>query len=255
MTADEYRQNLFSTMLTGADVISRDYVLSGDTIPREPGSHGLFREEEGEQTHKDPSLTMSLSKSNPFLTWFLSFVLNICVVLSNDGGKFNLLAPPEKLKEVSLLSRPVADANKSAADYIFSLNLLSFFTEDREISDYCSELLQIFGQRYAAYVNCLVPAARPVKVCQGCFASFGSLQDIYMNISSDQVRVTYKGISCFIKRLSLFSNGKGLPLCVSCLMITSFVTCPTFEEIVIIFLNSFRRRALKYLSVCLCRRM
>lgn len=221
-------------MLTAADMISRDYVLSRDPTPREPGSHGLFREEGWEQTHKDPSLAMSLSKSSPFLTCFLSFVLKICVVLSNDGVKVNLLSPPENLNEVSRLSLPVAAANKPvfkpAADSIFSLNLLSFFTEDREISDYCSELLQIFGQRYAAYVNCLVPAARPVKVCQGCFASFGSLQDIYKNISSDQVRATYKGIGCFIKRLSFFSNGKGLPLCVSCLMITSLVTCPTFEE-------------------------
>lgn len=238
-------------------MISRDYVMSRDPISREPGSHGLFREEEWEQTHKDSSSAMSLSKSSPFLTWFLLFILNICVVFSNDGVKCNLLAPPEKLKEVSLLRLSVAAANKPvftpAADSIFSLNLLSFFTEDREISDYCSELLQIFGQRYAAYVSCLVPAARPVKVCQGCFASFGSLQDIYKNISSDQVRVTYKDISCFIKRLSLFSNGKGLPLCVSCLMITSLVMCPTFEETII--LNSFQRRDLKYLSDGLCRRM
>lgn len=76
---------------------------------------------------------------------------------------------------------------KPAPDPLFSLNLLSNFPEDLEISDYCNELLHIFGQRYVTYVNCLVPAARPVKVCQNCFSSFESLNDTYENISSNDV--------------------------------------------------------------------
>ncbi|CAB1340042.1 unnamed protein product [Coregonus sp. 'balchen'] len=69
----------------------------------------------------------------------------------------------------------------------FSLNLLSAFPEDLEVSDYCFELLAIFGQRYSTYVNCLVSAARPVKVCQNCYGTYGNLMEIYKNISSDQM--------------------------------------------------------------------
>ncbi|XP_041716230.2 osteopetrosis-associated transmembrane protein 1 isoform X2 [Coregonus clupeaformis] len=69
----------------------------------------------------------------------------------------------------------------------FSLNLLSAFPEDLEVSDYCFELLAIFGQRYSTYVNCLVSAARPVKVCQNCYGTYSNLMEIYKNISSDQM--------------------------------------------------------------------
>lgn len=69
----------------------------------------------------------------------------------------------------------------------FSLNLLSAFPEDLEVSDYCVALLAIFGQRYSTYVNCLVSAARPVKVCQNCYGTYDNLMEIYTNISSDQV--------------------------------------------------------------------
>ncbi|KAM6954291.1 osteopetrosis-associated transmembrane protein 1 [Aplochiton taeniatus] len=65
-------------------------------------------------------------------------------------------------------------------------NPLSTFPEGLEVSDYCIDLLHIFGQRYATYVDCLVPSARPVKVCQNCFTSYGNLEDIYKNISLDQ---------------------------------------------------------------------
>ncbi|KAF7646354.1 hypothetical protein LDENG_00188950 [Lucifuga dentata] len=64
-----------------------------------------------------------------------------------------------------------------------SLGLFSAFPEDLEISDYCTDMLHIFGQRYVTYVNCLVSFARPVKVCQNCFSSYGSLIDTYVNIS------------------------------------------------------------------------
>ncbi|CAG5927980.1 unnamed protein product [Menidia menidia] len=76
---------------------------------------------------------------------------------------------------------------KPVVDSLQSLNLLSSFPEDPAISEYCSELLHVFGQRYVTYVNCLVPAARPVKVCQNCYSSYGSLVAIYTNISSDQM--------------------------------------------------------------------
>lgn len=66
-------------------------------------------------------------------------------------------------------------------------NLLSSFPEDLEVSDYCINLLHIFGQRYVTYVDCLVPSARPVKVCQNCFIGYGNLKEIYNNISSDQM--------------------------------------------------------------------
>ncbi|XP_061126599.1 osteopetrosis-associated transmembrane protein 1 isoform X2 [Syngnathus typhle] len=64
---------------------------------------------------------------------------------------------------------------------------MSAFPDDLEVSDYCSELLSLFGQRYETYVNCLVTSARPVKVCQNCFGAYGMLVNTYMNISSEQL--------------------------------------------------------------------
>lgn len=133
-------------------------------------------------------------------------VFNICVLVSCDGG--NLTA-----SEVPPLSSVVVSSAvfKPGLGSVLSLNLLSSFPEDLEISDYCSELLHIFGQRYVAYVNCLVPAARPVKVCQNCFSSYGSLTEIFSNISSDQVRSHSCAAACR-------EEGQA-----SCLMITSLV--------------------------------
>ncbi|KAG7460872.1 hypothetical protein MATL_G00203570 [Megalops atlanticus] len=68
-----------------------------------------------------------------------------------------------------------------------SLSLMSAFPDDLEISDYCQEELHIFAQRYVSYVNCLVSSVRPVKVCQNCHIQFRNLEEIYANISSDQV--------------------------------------------------------------------
>lgn len=101
----------------------------------------------------------------------------------------------ENLKKVSYLSPPPPPGSAVAnSPPVFKpdvgsafLNLLSSFPEDLEMSEYCSELLLVFGQRYVTYVDCLVPAARPVKACQNCFSSYGSLVEIYTNISSDQV--------------------------------------------------------------------
>ncbi|XP_044025668.1 osteopetrosis-associated transmembrane protein 1 [Siniperca chuatsi] len=132
---------------------------------------------------------MSLYKNSSVL---VLLVLHIYAAVSSDGVNLTVSDSADKLKQIPS-SSPAAAAVvnspvfKSAVDSIFSLNLLSSFPEDLEISDYCSDLLHIFGQRYVAYVNCLVPAARPVKVCQNCFSSYGSLKDIYMNISSDKM--------------------------------------------------------------------
>lgn len=70
----------------------------------------------------------------------------------------------------------------------WSVSLLSSFPEDVEMSGYCRDLLQTFGQRYIASAHCLVSAARPVRVCQSCFSAYVNLNDTYHNISSNQVR-------------------------------------------------------------------
>ncbi|XP_039980393.1 osteopetrosis-associated transmembrane protein 1 [Xiphias gladius] len=129
---------------------------------------------------------MSPYKNCPF---FVSLLINIYALGSGDGvtvGAPDSADIPGQIPPLSpvALSPPVF---QPASDSLLPLSLLSSFPEDLEVSDYCSELLHIFGQRYVTYVNCLVPAARPVKVCQRCFASYGSLMDIYANISSDQM--------------------------------------------------------------------
>lgn len=104
-----------------------------------------------------------------------------------------------------------------AGNSLLHLSLLSF-PEDEEISEYCSELLSVFGQRYEAYVKCLIPAARPVKVCQNCFSGFVTLHNVYQNISSDQVRAVsfevFGVFFCVMKRLykrsqATFSQSRG----------------------------------------------
>ena len=141
---------------------------------------------------------MSLSKSSLSL---LLFILNMSTIALSDGLNLTALHSADKLKQIPSLNRAAAavvvnsPVFKPALEPIFSLNLLSSFPEDLEISDYCRELLNIFGQRYVAYVSCLVPAARPVKVCQKCFSSFGSLRKAYANISSE-VRDKYSAIFC-----------------------------------------------------------
>lgn len=144
---------------------------------------------------------MSVSKNSSFLVLLVTLVLNIYVVVSIDEVNVIVSASADKLQQVPCLNVAASGAAvvnspvfKTGADSIFSLNLLSSFPEDLEISDYCSDLLHIFGQRYVAYMNCMVPAARPVKVCQNCFSSYGSLKDIYTNISSEQVHSKYKVI-------------------------------------------------------------
>ncbi|XP_078130847.1 osteopetrosis-associated transmembrane protein 1 [Sander vitreus] len=131
---------------------------------------------------------MSLYKNSPFL---VLLVLSTYALASSVGVNLTASDSADKLKQTLSLSPAVVVVDspvfKPGVDSLFSLNLLSSFPEDLEISDYCSDLLHIFGQRYVAYVNCLVTAARPVKVCQNCFSTYGSLMNIYNNISSDEM--------------------------------------------------------------------
>ncbi|XP_041660493.1 osteopetrosis-associated transmembrane protein 1 [Cheilinus undulatus] len=129
-------------------------------------------------------LTMSLFKRSSDL---LLLLVNILSVVSSDEANASVSTLAEKWTRTPSLIPATGAVFKPAGSSMFSVNLLSSFPEDLEISNYCSDLLHIFGERYVAYVNCLVPAARPVKVCQNCYASYGRLSDIYLNISSDQM--------------------------------------------------------------------
>lgn len=138
---------------------------------------------------------MAASKHGSFLPLLmLASLLNGGSVVSSDG--LNPSGSVVKGEETTT-SPPGLSAAAAAVDKLavfqtwpagWSLSLLSSFPEDLEMSDYCRELLHIFGQRYIAYANCLVSYARPVKVCQNCFPSYVSLNDTFQNISSNQVR-------------------------------------------------------------------
>lgn len=169
-------------------------------ITLKTGNHQLCVVKEEQQMRLSSFLTMSLYKKRSF---FVLLLINIYSLVSSDGINITASDPADKLTQVSSSSPPAPAAAvelssvvfKPGLDPLFSLGLLSF-PEDLEISDYCSELLHIFGQRYVSYVNCLVSAARPVKVCQNCFSSYGSLVDIYTNIS-EKVRTEHSHISVF----------------------------------------------------------
>lgn len=160
-------------------------------------------------------LTMPFPKSISVLTFSLTLISNIYVVVSGDELNPTVLAPADKLEGFASLNSPAAVSNstvfKVARNSIFTINLLSSLSEDQEISVYCRNLLEIFGQRYAASINCLVPAARPVKICQNCFSAYDNVRDIYMNISSDQVGCDKT--SCFsllAERPPFFRNSSSL---------------------------------------------
>lgn len=114
------------------------------------------------------------------LSFLLLLAINVYSLVSSEGITITASA------DISSLNPP-APAVHPGLNSLFSFSQLSF-PEDLEISDYCNELLHIFGQRYVAYVSCLVPAARPVKACLNCFPSFVNLENIYNNIS-EKVRV------------------------------------------------------------------
>ncbi|XP_026197800.1 osteopetrosis-associated transmembrane protein 1 [Anabas testudineus] len=109
------------------------------------------------------------------LSFLLLLAINVYSLVSSEGITITASA------DISSLNPP-APAVHPGLNSLFSFSQLSF-PEDLEISDYCNELLHIFGQRYVAYVSCLVPAARPVKACLNCFPSFVNLENIYNNIS------------------------------------------------------------------------
>ncbi|XP_062857220.1 osteopetrosis-associated transmembrane protein 1 [Trichomycterus rosablanca] len=71
--------------------------------------------------------------------------------------------------------------------YFSPLGLSASVLEELEDSDYCLNLQDIFGQRYASLVTCLVSNAHPVKLCQNCYIGFNSFLEIYVNISSNQM--------------------------------------------------------------------
>ncbi|KAK2856175.1 hypothetical protein Q5P01_004910 [Channa striata] len=118
----------------------------------------------------------------PSKNGFVLLVVNIFSLVSGDGVSVTGSDPADKRTQSPSLSPATT---KSASDSFVPLSLLSSFAEDPDMSDYCSELLGVFGQRYVAHVNCLVPAARPVKVCQNCFSSYGGLVSVYSNISTE----------------------------------------------------------------------
>lgn len=111
----------------------------------------------------------------PSLIWtmFLKTVLlltltsDIVVVVSADG------------------LNPILSASGAASEA--AGDRLPGAAERRDISAYCRRLLAVYGQRYAASVDCLVLAARPVQICQKCFSAYASLNDSYINITSEQV--------------------------------------------------------------------
>ncbi|XP_005802669.1 osteopetrosis-associated transmembrane protein 1 [Xiphophorus maculatus] len=104
---------------------------------------------------------------------------------ASDSAANPLQAPSDHSHGSSaVVSSPVY---KPAVDSSYWINLLSSFPDDLEFSEYCTELLRLFGQRYVAFVNCLVPAARPVRVCQNCSPGYSSLSEVFLNISSDKL--------------------------------------------------------------------
>ncbi len=102
-----------------------------------------------------------------------------------------------------LPSAVIPVSQKSTLGSFYSLSLSSTFPEDLEVNEYCTELLRIYGQRYVTLANCLVTYARPVKICQNCYTGFNSLEDIYKNISSDQVGAHSKSKCPFLTTKSL----------------------------------------------------
>lgn len=173
---------------------------------------------------------MSFTKRILFLAFSLSLISNTYVVVSDDVLKLTTLAPADKPEGFVSLNDPAAVSNstvfKVARDSVLTTELLSSLPEDEEISLYCRNLLAIYGQRYAATVNCLVPAARPVRICENCFSAYGSLGDIYTNISAEQVCCEKQ--SQFLCLLSGLHSSRMAWFCwlLMCLMITSLVMLP-----------------------------
>lgn len=170
--------------------------------------------------------------------FFVFVAIDVPSLKCGDVVHLSASESADKLEAVPSLSTAAVSSPVPAVDTGFSFSLLSSFPEDLEVSDYCSDLLHIFGQRYVAYVNCLVPAARPVKVCQSCYSTYGSVVEIYKNISSDQVWA--KAIFCVF-----LCYGKMSPVFVwrqasSRASVVRHQSCDdTFEETSLILATSF----------------
>lgn len=167
--------------------------------------------------------TMTASKNSSFSALCVTLLLSSGAVVPSCG--LDLSGLPDKGEETSAAGLSAGGVDRLAVFKTWpglSISLFSSFPEDLEMSDYCRELLQIFGQRYIAYANCLVSAARPVKVCQSCFSAYVSLNDTYQNISSNQVRTRQPSHPDF----SLWPSGTFTGPCLAsrCLMITGLVT-------------------------------
>lgn len=185
-----YTDNTLEQFSRDTDLMREWSVLAGLravtwSCSEQPGSCVLFRVKEEEQMPSFPCTIMSKKSSYLVLLVMLSQVINV----SSDVFDLTVSGKGDEPKQRSLTAAAVSTpVFKPAGDSIFSLNMLSSFPEDLEISDYCIELLQIFGQRYVVCANCFVSAARPVKVCANCFSSYVSLNNTYANISENQVR-------------------------------------------------------------------
>lgn len=134
---------------------------------------------------------MAVSKNSSFSAIFLALLLTSGAVVPSYG-----LDLSDQGDETSSAGPSAGAVDRLAVLKTWpgvSISLLSSFPEDVEMSDYCRELLQIFGQRYIDYAQCLVSSARPVKVCQSCFSAYVRLNDTYQNISSNQVRTREPG--------------------------------------------------------------
>ncbi|XP_062323845.1 osteopetrosis-associated transmembrane protein 1 isoform X1 [Osmerus eperlanus] len=119
---------------------------------------------------------------------FIMLIMYSIITASTEG--VNTIIPNSDPSQDGAVLGPVVSelaVSQSSFGPHVSLNFLSAFTEDLEGSDYCVELLRIFGQRYVSNVNCLVSYARPVQVCENCLVHYNSLTEIYTNISSDQM--------------------------------------------------------------------
>ncbi|XP_058470309.1 osteopetrosis-associated transmembrane protein 1 [Solea solea] len=122
--------------------------------------------------------TMFLSTHCPF---FVLLVTHFYPRVSGNTVDLGAADLADKARQFPAVFEPAPGGSSSSLSL-----LLSSFPGDLEISEYCRDQLLIFGQRYEAYVKCLVPAARPVKVCENCFSSYVNLNETYTNIT-DQV--------------------------------------------------------------------
>ncbi|CAL8315804.1 unnamed protein product [Lota lota] len=130
---------------------------------------------------------MPFCKTSEFLVFT---VVSLCLSANVDSEIVKVSDEEDTSRQRRGLS-PALSAEQPvfmpAGDSLLSHSLFAAFPEDLEISESCRNLSRAFHDRYLAYVDCLVPSARPVKVCLNCFEGYARLSEIYTNISNDQV--------------------------------------------------------------------